>query len=71
LQKIIKAIYEKGVLKLIKPPIFPELKEHEEIKLMIIPKEDEDIVLKSRGIFKTDAEVLKEVAESEELLYED
>lgn len=67
--KLINAVYEKGVLKLVRPSDVSGLKEHEEIKLMIIPKED--AVFKSKGVFKVNSDILKEVAENEELLYED
>jgi len=57
---IVKAIYEKGVLRPFKKL---NLKEKEEVELKIMP----DIVTKTKGIIKIDPKLAKEIAESNEL----
>lgn len=57
---IVKAIYEKGILRPLKKL---NLKEKEEVELKIVP----DIVTKTKGIIKIDPKLAKEIAESNEL----
>jgi len=66
MEKMIKAFYDKGTLKLSKP--LNNVENHQELELMIISKESP--ILKTAGIFKTSSKNLKEIAESKELIYE-
>lgn len=63
MSEVITAVYEKGVLRLLEE--LP-LKEHQTVRLRIIPSES--IVKETKGMFKIASEVLKEIAESEDLL---
>lgn len=63
MSQIITAIYEKGLLK---PLEELPLEEHEEVRLRIIPRRS--VVKETKAIFKISPEVLREIAESDELL---
>ena len=63
MSEVIAAVYEKGILRLLEE--LP-LEEHQTVLLKIIS--GESVVKETKGMFKTAPHVLKEIAESEELL---
>ena len=63
MSEVITAVYEKGVLRLLEE--LP-LEEHQTVLLKIIS--GESVVKETKGMFKIAPQVLKEIAESEELL---
>jgi predicted DNA-binding antitoxin AbrB/MazE fold protein len=63
MSEVIMAVYEKGVLRLLEK--LP-LEEHQTVTLKILSRES--IVKQTKGMFKIAPQVLKEIAESEELL---
>lgn len=63
MSEVITAVYEKGVLRLLEE--LP-LEEHQRVTLKIVSKES--IVKETKGIFQIAPHMLKEIAESEELL---
>jgi predicted DNA-binding antitoxin AbrB/MazE fold protein len=63
MSEVITAVYEKGVLRPVKELL---LEEHQTVMLRIISRES--IVKETKGMFRIAPHVLKETAESEELL---
>ena len=63
MSEVITAVYEKGMLRLLEE--LP-LEEHQTVTLKIISRES--IVKETKGMFKIAPHMLKEIAESEELL---
>jgi predicted DNA-binding antitoxin AbrB/MazE fold protein len=65
MRKTIDAVYEKGVIKPVKPLSLPESK-----KLRVTIDTAERIVAATTSLIKADADLVQQVAESDEYLYD-
>lgn len=65
MRKTIDAVYEKGVIKPVKPLSLPESK-----KLKVTIDTAESIVAATTALIKADSDVVQHVAESDEYLYD-
>lgn len=64
MRKTIEAVYEKGVIKPVKPLSLPESQ-----KLRVTIDTSESIVAATTALIKADSEVVQHIAESDEYLY--
>jgi predicted DNA-binding antitoxin AbrB/MazE fold protein len=65
MRKTIEAVYEKGVIKPVKPLSLPESK-----KLRVTIDTTESIVAATTALIKADPAVVRDIAESDEYLYD-
>lgn len=65
MRKTIDAVYEKGVIKPVKPLSLPESQ-----KLKVTIDTTESVVAATTALIKADSDVVQQVAESDEYLYD-
>lgn len=65
MRKTIEAVYEKGVIKPVKPLSLPESQ-----KLRVTIETTDSVVVTTTSLIKADSDIVRQVAEHDEYLYD-